>query len=651
MIATKASNARGSSGAFAVALACLLSLPVLAPAQAATTSCANGWTVVSATARSFALCQRSWSASEPREVVVVPDGVRDGMLTVTAIGGPATYPRQSLVGEATGRFSVRAGDNISVSVGVTDEAPDTTVTQVRGTEELARVVAAGAAAAPRENHVPEGFTAGFQRADSAAVATVLLAYRFNGSAPKAALRTQARPGPTPFISLVFVESLDLASVKKAAFAVAAAPGASVPALTGTYTRAALTARGYLDSTLGRVVVPVYGLYAGRVNQVRVAVTVGSVTSTSALTITTPAWADDASVKMAEKEVFVARQKSVRLGYDYIFLKYYATADTPLVIDVDGEPRWVGMGPDQTGAVAFSGDSFFIADLRTPSLFRVGLDGRRSTVADYSPLGVTSFHHNVDPGKAGLLVESDIPGRVRSTLMDVRRDGSVAGSWDIATALIDAMRAGGDDPNILVRPSQNWCHMNAAAYWAAQDQVVVSCREQFVAAMDYQTGQLRWILGDPTKSWYQYPSLRALALTVTGNPPIGQHAISFPSKAELLLFDNGVPSNNAGVGQPAGSSRTYSAPRRYRLDLRKRTATEVWTYGQNRGIFCRVTGSVYQSGNTTLLNYAAESEQQYLRLVGLGVDGSVAFEYRWKGPQLLGWNALPINLGNIVWQGD
>lgn len=635
------------------ALLSILIVPAVPSAHAAPPTCATGWTMVNSTARLSAACQRTWSGEEHAGVVVVPPGLADGVLTVSAVGGAsaAVLPGDAVVGELTGRLLVQAGDTVSVSVGATPAAPDTTLTHARGASELTRAVAAGAGPTPRDNVVPEGFTAGFQRADSAAVASVVLSYTLKGVGPKIGLRTFVLDGPTPFISLVFVDGVDLASVTKASFTVSPSSNASVPALTGTYTRAALSARGYLDMTLGRLVVPVYGLYEGRVNQVRVGVSVGSVTTTAALTVKTRAWADIASLTLASKEVFVARRQSIRLGFDYFYLKYYASPNGPVVFDVDGEPRWVGIGSDQAQSVAFAGDSFFLAGKGSPTLTRLGLDGRRNTVANYAALGVTSFHHNVDPGKAGLLLESDIPGRVRSTLMDVRRDGSVAGSWDVATALTAAMRAGGDDPSILVRPSQNWCHMNAAAYWPAQDQVVVSCREQFVVGMDYLTGQLRWILGDPTKSWYQYPSLRALALAVNGNPPIGQHAVSFPTKNEILLFDNGVPSNNAGVGQPTGSARSYSAPRRYRLDLRKRTATETWTYSRTPSIFCRVTGSVYQVAGTSLVNYAAELEQQYVRLVGLGTDGSVAFEYRWRGPQTLGWNAVPMNLGKITWLGD
>jgi hypothetical protein len=35
----------------------------------------------------------------------------------------------------------------------------------------------------------------------------------------------------------------------------------------------------------------------------------------------------------------------------------------------------------------------------------------------------------------------------------------------------------------------------------------SSRENFVIAIDYDSGNIKWILGDPTKHWYEFQSLR------------------------------------------------------------------------------------------------------------------------------------------------
>ena len=61
--------------------------------------------------------------------------------------------------------------------------------------------------------------------------------------------------------------------------------------------------------------------------------------------------------------------------------------------------------------------------------------------------------------------------------------------------------------------QDWFHNNSVTYRASDDSLIVSSRENFVIALDYASGAIKWILGDKTKAWFQYPSLSQFALTV------------------------------------------------------------------------------------------------------------------------------------------
>lgn len=87
--------------------------------------------------------------------------------------------------------------------------------------------------------------------------------------------------------------------------------------------------------------------------------------------------------------------------------------------------------------------------------------------------------------------------------------------------------GGDDPSVFIRAPDDWFHNNACTYRKSDDSLIVSSRENFVICVDYETSAIKWILGDPTKAWYQYPSLRKFALTLGRDtyPPIGQHSVS------------------------------------------------------------------------------------------------------------------------------
>ncbi len=121
------------------------------------------------------------------------------------------------------------------------------------------------------------------------------------------------------------------------------------------------------------------------------------------------------------------------------------------------------------------------------------------------------------------------------------------TWNLADIISAAMTAGGDDPSEFVVPlapdPTDWFHNNGIAYNRADDSLVVSSRENFLICLDYETLAIKWILGDPTKKWYQFPSLAQFALTSPPGslPPIGQHAPSITFDQDLLVFDNGFGS--------------------------------------------------------------------------------------------------------------
>jgi arylsulfate sulfotransferase len=275
------------------------------------------------------------------------------------------------------------------------------------------------------------------------------------------------------------------------------------------------------------------------------------------------------------------------------------------------------------------------------------------VGDYSNLGVTGFHHNIDPGKQGLLVEVDTTTDDESVILEVNKDGRVLKRWNMFKIIADAMRAGGDNPSGFVRRGEDWFHNNSVTYRKSDDSLVVSSRENFVIALDYSSGAIKWILGDSSggKAWYQYPSLRQFALTVPpgGVAPIGQHALSFTSNDKLLLFDNGL---NSFIQNPPGNSRPFASPRRYSLNLNTRTATQTYSY--NRQIVSEICSSVYEDApDNYLVDYAVAGSfnnppySYAAKLVGLQANGQKVFDYKFPTrfcDEI--FNAIPIHLENL-----
>jgi hypothetical protein len=307
----------------------------------------------------------------------------------------------------------------------------------------------------------------------------------------------------------------------------------------------------------------------------------------------------------------------------------------VILDTDGELRWVSpttiMGALRAGSLFINNA---IYETVGPTLNRVDLDGASSVLADFSSQRVVNFHHNIDPGKTGMLLEADTTGYFESVIMEVDFSGALLKKWNLADIISAAMRAGGDDPSQFVYPTPtDWFHNNAAFYDRADDSLIVSSRENFVICIDYNTGGIKWILGDPTKKWYQFPSLRQFALTLGPGslPPIGEHAVSVTHDQGLLLFDNGNPST---FQQPIGEARTYSSPRKYQLNLNTKVATEVWNYEANHIIYSPICSSVYEDAPLNyLVDYAfADSSLQTgegsAELLGLERTGQRVFWYKY-----------------------
>lgn len=450
-------------------------------------------------------------------------------------------------------------------------------------------------------------------------------------------------GPTPFISLVRLTLSDPASLESIEFTVRPKPRSQTRAISAIYSSAYLQSRGYLDLSTGRVKVPVFGLYANSNNSVTLKSRFVDGSVRSNFSIRTEPFAGGTYTNPV---VVQPRLRNTTLSYDYILLKGYATANTPIIIDSDGEVRWVGTtGIGTQDSILFDNALYLGAG---STLYRNEFDGTYRTVADYSSLGVVGFHHNFDYGRDGFIMDVDTTDWTECVNIEVDGLGNVLKTWNHADIISAAMVAGGDDPSLFIQPSPNdWFHNNATAYRSSDNSLIVSSRENFVYAIDYDTNAIKWILGDPTKHWYEFSSLRAFALTLGFDtlPPIGQHAVSTP-KDQLLLFDDGA----ASLYQvPAGENRTYSAPRRYVVDTATRVATEVWHYLPEPSIYSPYCSSVYEDApDNYLIDYTLAGPYVTTDIVALEATGSVAFYYQYRELDFCGtaWNAAPIHLENL-----
>jgi arylsulfate sulfotransferase len=454
-------------------------------------------------------------------------------------------------------------------------------------------------------------------------------------------------GPTPFISQLQLTASPPASIKSIKFQITPKVLSVTRPIAATYLSAYLTKRGYYNSQTGAILLPVFGLYDNYANTVTLTcLFTDNSTQQVTVIVTTPPFND--SCGYSTPIVIQARTNSTALSYDYILIKNPCGTSSPVIIDTDGRIRWVGT----TGFASFPStlfqNSIYIAG-GTSTLYRMELDGTFGALRDYNSAGVNNFHHNIDFGKRGVILEVDTPAQLEAVDMEIDGLGNVLKIWNLADIITAVMTAGGDDATEFVKPSPtDWFHNNAATYKKSDDSLLVSSRENFVIALDYATGVIKWIFGDSTKQWYQFQSLRNFALALDANtlPPIGQHALSITKDDKLLLFDNGTASLNH---TPAGAGRSYSAPRKYQINTQTKVATELWNYPNGQAFYSGYCSSVYEDVPLNyLIDYAIINNiappALFAEVLGLDASGNKIFDYRYPTTGCdTAWNAIPVHL--------
>jgi arylsulfate sulfotransferase len=363
---------------------------------------------------------------------------------------------------------------------------------------------------------------------------------------------------------------------------------------------------------------------------------------------------DASGVYLNPTIIKPRAAESTLGFNFFLLK--SLLGSPVIVDTDGRVRWV-VPAAQTTAVYYGNGQFVTGSETTPTVTLLQFDGSQSTPQTNltQPL-LQSFTHNIDPGPIGDLAEFSGTDSIGSSQLDIVAEiqplsaNPPIQTFDLAEILTSYMNAHGDTASEFVRPGVDWFHVNASTYDPSDNTVIVSSRENFLIKLNYATHEIVWILGDPTKYWYTFPSLKAKALTLSagGDYPIGQHAISITADGYLMVFNDGYGSVNTPAGASAGVTRTFSEVSAYSVNAAKMTAQNVWNFNYGTTIFSPICGSSYEQGNSYLVDFATADDYLQARLVGLDANKNVVFDFEYPSPSDCGaaWNAIPIPMESL-----
>lgn len=159
-----------------------------------------------------------------------------------------------------------------------------------------------------------------------------------------------------------------------------------------------------------------------------------------------------------------------------------------------------------------------------------------------------------------------------------KTGEILKSWDYKKVLPQNVAGSGS------QDEHDWFHNNAVWYDKKTNSLTLSGRHQdAVINLDFETGELNWILGDP-EGWPQ-EMVDKYFFTPVGDGEFDwqyeQHSCVVLPDGDIMLFDNGhFRSKNKERYIP--NSENFSRGVRYRVDTEKMTIEQIWQYGKERG---------------------------------------------------------------------
>lgn len=321
------------------------------------------------------------------------------------------------------------------------------------------------------------------------------------------------------------------------------------------------------------ILPVLGLYADWNNRIELRLSDGEEQVIGLKTEPAPE---------AVKKASYIRTTPEYMGDRMMFL-VPAMGAVPAAYDYRGDCRWYctenltfAMKRLRNGRISIGTSRLTEKPYYTTGLAEMDLIGK--IYCEYRLPG--GYHHDqfeMEDGNLLVLTEDFSRGTVEDlcVLID-RRTGTVLKTWDLRAVLPQNAAPSGS------WSAHDWFHNNALWYDKATDSITFSGRHQDVLVnLDYSTGAINWILGDP-EGWPE--DIREnYFLRPEGNLEwqYEQHACLITPDGDVMTFDNGHYRSKNREHYLQGKDN-YSRGVRYSVDRETRTVRQVWQYGKERG---------------------------------------------------------------------
>lgn len=325
--------------------------------------------------------------------------------------------------------------------------------------------------------------------------------------------------------------------------------------------------------------PIYGLYADYNNKVDISYTLSDGKKiTKQVEIQTDKLPDDFVLPTSVKK------DSSKLTNDLYFFTPSSKGYT-CAYDVNGDVRWYLSNNavwDNTrlknGHMMISTERLVNSPYYMTGLYEIDLLGH--IYNEYSLKG--GYHHDYfELPNGNLLVASDDFNNESGTVEDYiveldRTTGNIIKTWDLKDIL------NMEDGKSENWSSYDWFHNNSVWYDDATNSITLSGRHQdAVINIDYETGKLNWIIGDPTNWSSEYQKYFFTPVGKDFEWQWSQHAAMITPEGYVFIFDNGN-NKSKDSSKYVDATNSYSRGVMYKIDTDKMTIEQVYEYGKERG---------------------------------------------------------------------
>ena len=323
---------------------------------------------------------------------------------------------------------------------------------------------------------------------------------------------------------------------------------------------------------------IYGLYVDYNNEVIIEYEVDGETISKTVNIQTEELPDDF--------ILPTRVEADKENLDnqlYFFTP--SSSGYTCAYDVNGDVRWYltnyalwKIDRLENGHLLVSTERLVNPPYYMTGLYEMDLLGK--IYVEYSLPG--GYHHDYYEMENGnLLISSDDFNNAKGTVEDYiveldRETGEIVKTFDLKNVL-----------NMSDGKSENWTdydwfHNNSVWYDENTNSITLSGRHQdAVINIDYETGELNWIIGDPTNWSEEYQKYFFTPIGDDFEWQWSQHAAMITPEGYVFILDNG--NNKSKIKEEyVPASESYTRGVMYKIDTDNMTIEQIWQYGKERG---------------------------------------------------------------------